>query len=95
MDDHQASQAAEGLGLAAWDLQLDPECVDKVALRKLATDLLFASRETPRPALIEAARNLALDVIVWVDSGTNDSYRKLRRSSRLFEELRILKRLTD
>lgn len=77
-----SNERAEELALAVWDT-ISPETADKVSQRKAAIDLLFASKKTPRPPRIAAARALAFCVIHWVDTGTADAYRNVKRASRV------------
>jgi hypothetical protein len=81
-------RSAEELALAVWDT-ISPETADKVSLRQAAVDLLFASKATPRPPRIAAARDLAFCVIHWADIGTADGYQNVKRASWAYEELRL------
>ena len=84
-----AGNHTEWVGLIIWDTILDPDGANRQALRAAAVDCLRATQDTPRTALIEAARDACLDAILWVDSDDPEKLRTLRRSSRLYEELRL------
>ena len=87
-----AYQAAEKLALLVWDiLGNDPDAADRETLRGAAAACLKDTWKSPRPALIDAAREMAFTVLEWCDSSANEAYRKLSRSSRLYEELRLTK----
>ena len=83
------TEAVQRVGVCIWDTMVDPHNADKEALRAVATDFLKATKDTPRTALVEAARDAALDAILWVDSGDPEKLSKLRHSSRRFEQLRL------
>jgi hypothetical protein len=57
-------QAAADLALQVWDvLGNDPDAPDKDALRSAAVGCLKETWKAPRPALVDAARDVAFAVI--------------------------------
>jgi hypothetical protein len=87
--------AVQRVGLCIWDTMVNPQTADREALKTAALDCLKATKDVPRTALIEAVRDACLDAIVWVDDSDDpEKLRKLRHSSRRFEELRLVSRST-
>jgi hypothetical protein len=89
------TNAVQRVGLRIWDTMVDPQNADRQALKTAALHCLKATKDVPRTAFVEAARDACLDAIVWVDDSDDpEKLRKLRRSSRRFEALRLPSRST-